>query len=94
METKEINTAIFFIPEVGNAISDLFMTKAMDMLGHINVGEFESGCTGLKYYGQLTPIQREKFNTFCEEHNVYSLYVEYDAFMEDKVSNVCVANYD
>lgn len=94
METKEINTLIVFFTKVGNTISNLFMENAKDQLGHINVEELEGGNAGLKYNGQLTPAQRDKFNAFCEEHDTACLYLEYDAEMEDKVSNVCVANYE
>lgn len=94
METKEINTLIVFFTKVGNTISNLFMENAKDQLGHINVEELESEDAGLKYCGQLTPTQRDKFNYFCEEHNANCIYLEYDAEMEDKVSNLCIATYE
>lgn len=96
METKEnsIRTLIVFIPKVDKTVGSLFMTTAKDMLGHINVGELKNGLSGLKYFGQLTLLQRIKFNNFCDVHNTDCIYLEYDAEMENKVSDLCIATYE
>ena len=91
---KEKYTVIFFIAKVGETIGQLFMAKAKDMLGHINVKELESGISALKYHGQLTLEQRGKFNEFCDDYNLDCIYLVYDTELEDKVSEICIATYE